>query len=81
MTFISIIILVFTCFLVMIVLFFTRRNKQLKQLHVQELYLIKKSILINKKQISKRDKGLCGYNFLKFNLSESLIVQSEINLF
>ena len=65
----------------MIVLFFFRNNKELKFQHIEEINIIKKSILINKTQIKIRNEGLNSYNFIKYNLKDSLIVQSEINLF
>ena len=76
-----IILLIFTFFLVMILLFFFRNNKELKLQHIEEVNGIKKSILIHKTQIKVRNNGLNSYNFIKYNLNDSLKVQSEINLF
>lgn len=82
MSLISIIILVlFTCFLAVIFLIFYIKNRDIKQKHLQEISLIRNSVLIHEKQINDRDRGLCSYNFLKYNLDESLKVQPEINLF
>jgi hypothetical protein len=35
---------------------------------------------LNREQLEKRRKGLDGYDFLKYNLSEALITQSNIDI-
>ena len=71
----------FACFLAMIFLMFYMKNRAIKNKHLQEINLIRNAVLIHKKQINNRERGLCNYSFLKYNLVESLKVQSDINLF
>ncbi len=56
-------------------------NTTLKENHNIKIKFLKKQIHIHKSQIQKREKGLQNYDFLKYNLKESLLVQPEINLF
>lgn len=63
-----------------IFLYFFRKNKELELEHTQYIHSINQSILLHKTQLNYRDKGLLQYNFLKYNLNESLKVQPEINL-
>lgn len=60
---------------------FYMKNRDLKYKHLQEINLISNAVLIHEKQIKNRDRGLCNYDFLKYNLNESLKVQPDINLF
>ena len=61
-------------------LYFFLKNKQVNQLHEQHLLILGEEIVTNKLQILIRKKGLDRYNFLKYNLSEALIIQPEINI-
>lgn len=73
-------IVLFIGVLVGIVLIFFRKNKEIKQKHIQKTHVISQSISLHKTQLKFRDKGLLQYNFLKYNLDESLKVQFEIKL-
>jgi len=61
-------------------LYFFLKNKQVNQLHDQRLLILGEEIATNKLQILIRKKGLDRYNFLKYNLTEALILQLEINI-
>ena len=73
-------IILFTSILTGVFLYFIKQNKELKNRHLQREILLCKTISIHKAQIKYREKGLMRYNFLKFNLEESLRVQPDIKL-
>lgn len=75
------ILLIVICLIGAITLWFFKKNKNLKTKHNLEMTVIKDAIIIHNSQMNNRDSGLNLYNFLKYNLDESLKVQSEINLF
>lgn len=75
------ILVIITCAIGAIFLLFIKKNKEIKMQHLQEINFLQKSILNQKSQINYRDNGLNNYSFSKYNLSDSLLVQSEINLF
>jgi hypothetical protein len=60
--------------------YFFLKNKQIHQLHVQRVLDLSEEFAGNKLQILIRKKGLDRYNFLNYNLSESLVIQPEINI-
>ena len=72
--------LLFACVLAGIVLYFFKKTQEIKQAHIQKLQTINQSISLQKTQLNFRDKGLLQYNFLKYNLEESLKVQPDIKL-
>jgi len=72
--------ILFASLLAGILLYFFRKNKELKLEHTQQIYSINQSIILHKTQLIYRNKGLLQYNFLKYNLDESLKVQPNINL-
>lgn len=73
-------ILLFAGTLAGIVLFYFKKIKEMKHIHIQKIQGIQQAILLHKTQLSYRDKGLLHYNFLKYNLDESLKAQPEIKL-
>jgi len=73
-------IILFTSLLTGVFLYFFKQNKEVKQRLLQRELLLYKAISIHKSQIKYREKGLMSYNFIKFNLNESLRVQPEIKL-
>ena len=73
-------LLVFTVVIAVIILFFYHKNQGIKKVHRQKLQYIHQSISLHKNQIKSREKGLTNYNFLKFNLEESLRVQADIKM-
>lgn len=61
-------------------LYFQYKNRNLKHLAIsQEVYLIEET-LKHRNQIQWRQSNLDKYHFLRYNLDESLVVQSEINI-
>ena len=73
-------LLFFTVVIAGIVLFFYHKNQGIKKVHRQKLQWIHQSISIHENQIKSREEGLTNYNFLKFNLEESLWVQADIKI-
>jgi len=65
--------------ILMISLYFETR-KQLVLRHKQKCNLLEIEIEQTKFQLEFRNKGLDKYNFQTYNLNDSLLVQSEINL-
>lgn len=65
---------------VALTLCFFRRKKILEKKHYQQMLQFKQQISLQKTQLNFREKGLQKYNFLKYNLNESLAVQPEIKL-
>jgi len=59
---------------------FSKRRQKIKKKHILNLQAINQSILLHKTQLNYRENGLLQYNFLKYNLDESLKIQPEINL-
>lgn len=76
----SLLIFMFSGALAGVLLFFFRRTKGIKQIHNEKLQTINQLIILHKNQLNYREKGLVNYNFLKYNLGESLKVQPEIKL-
>ncbi len=64
----------------MIFLFFYKKNNWIKRSHYQQVLQLQQELSLHKTQINFRLKRLQTYNFERYNLSESLQVQSEINL-
>ena len=74
------IIIFFGLILLSLRFYFYSENRKLKRLHFQnELDLIRQ-ISLCKEQIFRREGALHNYDFLKYNLSEALIIQSEIKI-
>lgn len=65
----------------LIVVLFYEKNRLIKINHKMEMVSINEAINLHKTQISLRNNGLNNYDFIKYNLKESLVVQSEIKLF
>lgn len=59
---------------------FYQKTKSIKYRHHLTLQDINNQINLSKKQILKRQNHLKNYHFLKYNLTEALVVQSAINL-
>ncbi len=82
MTLISILIFItIAAALGLIVVLFYEKNRLIKINHKMEMVSIIEAINIHKTQVSHRNIGLNNYDFTKYNLKESLVVQSEIKLF
>jgi len=75
----SIIIVLTICLALSLFVYFYWKNKNLKESHLLLLVNLNEDVLRNTSQIRKRNEGLDTYHFLKYNLSEALIVQSDIN--
>lgn len=61
-------------------LYFYSENRRLKKRHFRkEMSLIEQFTLCDK-QLKKRQRGINKYDFLKFNISEALIIQPEIKI-
>jgi len=61
-------------------LYFHFKNRKIKEAHLNYVNVLIDSISIQKKQIDFRNNSFKKYNFLKFNLEDSLIIQPEIQL-
>ena len=61
-------------------IWFQKKKGKLNVEHTDRISLIKKAIEINFNQMQIRKESLNKYDFLTYNLSESLIVQNEIAL-
>ena len=70
----------FGLFLLSIRFYFYSKNQKLKRQHFQKELDLIKQISLCKEQIFKREGGMHNYDFLKYNLSEALIIQSEIKI-
>jgi len=73
-----IIVFIIIGFIVGTTRYFFYKNKEIEQAHRFRVELINKTISLQKEQINFRIKSLQGYDFLKYNLNESLILQPEI---
>jgi hypothetical protein len=61
-------------------LYFQYKNRSLKNNAIaQQVYLFEET-LKQKNQIQFRETALNKYHFLKYNLDEALVMQSEINI-
>ena len=80
MTIEYLIIVLFTLVLLGVLVFFYSESEKLKKQHLQNKTGIIKQLAICSEQIVKRNNGLNRYDFLKYNLSEALIIQSELNI-
>jgi len=74
-----VIVFMFFCLIAGLMMYFFSKNKEIKQVHRYKVEVINKSISLHKEQINFRINNLKGYDFLKYNLQESLIPQAEIN--
>jgi hypothetical protein len=61
-----------------LLLYFFQKNKKIKTDHLTLLLELEKKVIRSATQIKDRNKGLDAYHFLKYNLSEALIIQPEI---
>ncbi|ORL47030.1 hypothetical protein [Zunongwangia atlantica] len=57
-------------------LFLFRRNA--KQAHLNRLKNLQDQIDLHKKQVLQRENQLLVYNFLKYNLTQSLVIQKNV---
>ena len=65
---------------IVLILYFFRKKKVLEKSHHQQILKFQQQLFLQKAQLNFRKNGLQKYNFMKYNLNESLLVQSEINL-
>ncbi len=63
-----------------LIVWFLKERRSIIHTHNQNLLALEDAISSNSCQINFRNKSLKNYDFLKFNLSEALIVQKEIQL-
>ena len=61
-------------------LIFKNKNQKMQGIYAEKITQLNTQLEINKKQIHIRSSGLNRYDFLKYNLLEALVVQSEIRL-
>lgn len=61
-----------------IALWFYNENNAIGRLHEQTISELERAIYKNRNQIRLRNSYLGRYNFLKYNLGEALVIQSEI---
>lgn len=61
-------------------LIFRNKNQKIQRIYAEKLTKLNTQLEINKKQIHKRSMGLDRYDFLRYNLFDALVIQSEIRL-
>lgn len=75
-----VVILLFLSMLFGLVIRFRLKEKQLEQQHMEYILVLENAISLNQGQMGTRKKWLDRYDFLKYNLDESLVVQPEIKI-
>jgi hypothetical protein len=73
-------LLLFTGILLSICVILYKKNQVVKKKHALKVQTLQKSIKLHKHQIEIRNKNLNKYQFLTYNLDESLRVQTRIQL-
>ncbi|MCG2418515.1 hypothetical protein K8089_05725 [Aequorivita sp. F47161] len=63
-----------------LVVWFYNAKRAMGQVHNQNVAMLESAIYNNCKQLKFRTLQLNRYDFLKYNLDEALVVQSDINL-
>ena len=61
-------------------LIFRNKNQKITRIYTEKMTQLNAQLEINNKQIHKRTIGLNRYDFLKYNLLDALVVQSDIRL-
>jgi hypothetical protein len=74
------ILLVLLLTIIGIVVWFFNAKKSLGQAHSQNVAMLESAIYNNRNQLNFRTLHLNRYDFLKYNLDEVLVVQSDIEL-
>ena len=59
---------------------FRKKNQQMSAAYYKRMNELNLQLDANTEQIFTRSEGLNSYDFLKYNLREALIVQSQIRL-
>lgn len=75
-----IILFIIISLIIGIMLYFFNKNKEIERVYLYKIGEINQTISLHKEQINYRIKSLQGYDFLKYNLNESLIPQPKIKL-
>mgnify|MGYP001824311047 CR=1 FL=1 len=76
----QIIVVIFAISIIGLPCYFYYKNKENRmKFELRKAKIIQK-LGLNREQLEKRRKGLDGYDFLKYNLSEALITQSNIDI-
>lgn len=75
-----VIVLIFVSLLIGIVFWYFNQKKVLDQVHNQNVLSLEKKISKNTFQINFRETNLNKYDFLKYNLSEVMILQLKIRI-
>ncbi|MCW8981153.1 MAG: hypothetical protein OQJ83_07180 [Altibacter sp.] len=70
----------FFCAIAGITLYFVLRNKRLEKSHKIKRQQLSEAIVLHKTQIAIRENALNKYHFLRYNLDEALVVQTNINI-
>ncbi len=74
---IAITVILFSSIIGLLVWFF-QGKRAITQIHNEKISALEIAISTNSFQINFRNSNLNNYDFLKFNLNESLIIQPEI---
>ena len=74
------VVLSFLSVLLGLVVWFRLKEKLLKQQHQDHISVLENAISTNLGQQNIRNEGLGRYDFMKYNLDESLVIQPEIIL-
>jgi len=61
-------------------LIFRNKNQKIQVVYGEKIAQLNTQLEINKKQLHRRSTGLDRYDFLKYNLLDALVIQSEIRL-
>ncbi|MCW5520016.1 hypothetical protein J1N09_09215 [Aureitalea sp. L0-47] len=76
----DIIVCVFICIVAAVLLLHYRNVRRITTEHNNEMTYMNNEYEKNRSQMVKRESGLNGYDFLKYNLQQSLIVQPGISI-
>jgi len=61
-------------------LLFRIKNRKIQVIYAEKMTALNDQLEINKNQLHIRSMGLNRYDFLKYNLLDALVIQSEIRL-
>lgn len=75
-----IILFIIISLIIGIMLYFFNKNKEIERVYLYKIGEINQTISLHKEQINYRINSLQCYDFLKYNLNESLIPQPKIKL-
>lgn len=72
--------IIYVMALALVLLYFKFSKQKIAALNCSRIKLLNARLELNKSQREIRKEGLTNYDFLRYNLKESLILQNEILL-